>query len=105
MTGLKNIGKNFSARPINSQLTIVAVIAGLIYLLVFTLPFLLPRYYSTTPPVDYTKLTGYSPIGFIAYIVGIGVLFWLYIWAINLTRPNTATPKKPPCTRRPRTES
>ena len=96
MTGLKNIGKNISTRPINSQLKVAAIAAGLIYLLVFTLPFLLPGYYSTTPPVDYTKLTKYSTVGFIVYVVGIAILFWLYVWAINITRPKRATPKQLP---------
>ncbi|HXW00877.1 MAG TPA: glycosyltransferase family 39 protein, partial [Anaerolineae bacterium] len=46
--------------------------------------------YITIPPVDYTKLTGYSVGGFIAYVAGLGALFGLYIGAIWLTMPEEA---------------
>ncbi|MBE7470999.1 MAG: hypothetical protein HS114_17825 [Anaerolineales bacterium] len=78
--------KKFTASP-SAQLALMAGLSGLIYLLVFTLPFPLPRLYSTIPPVDYTKLTNYSISGFIGYVAGLGVLFWLYLWAIQLTIP------------------
>ncbi|NJN98254.1 MAG: hypothetical protein HC875_31275, partial [Anaerolineales bacterium] len=78
----KNITNSRSA-----QLALIAGLSGLIYLSVFTLPFPLPRLYATIPPVDYTKLTNYSVYGFIAYVVGLGVLFWLYMGAVRLTVP------------------
>jgi len=76
--------KNFTASP-SAQLALIASLSGLIYLLVFTLPFPLPWFYTTIPPVDYTKLTNYSISGFVAYVAGLGALFWLYIWAVWLT--------------------
>jgi hypothetical protein len=66
-------------------LAFIAGLSGLIYLLVFTLPFPLTNLYATIPPVDYAKLTGYSWSGFIAYVAGLGTLFGLYIWAVRLT--------------------
>jgi hypothetical protein len=79
-----------SSISLSAQLAFIAGLSGLIYLLVFTLPFPLPRLYTTIPPVDYTKLTGYSVNGFITYIAGLGTLFGLYIWAILLTLPEEA---------------
>ncbi|GIK36483.1 MAG: hypothetical protein BroJett011_03160 [Chloroflexota bacterium] len=70
---------------LSAQLALIAGLSGLIYLLIFTLPFPLSNFYATIPPVDYTKLTSYSWMGFIAYIAGLGVLFGLYIGAIRLT--------------------
>lgn len=78
------ISQKLSA-SLSAQLALIASLSGLIYLLVFTLPFPLPTLYGTIPPVDYTKLTGYSRTGFIAYIAGLGTLFGLYIWAVRLT--------------------
>ncbi len=76
------------------HLIFIAGLSGLIYLLVFTLPFPLSQLYQTIPPVDYAKLTGHSVGGFIAYVVGLGALFGLYIWAIQLTVPGeSAEPK------------
>lgn len=57
--------------------------SGFIYLAVFTLPFLLPQYYATIPPLDYAKLTGYSAAGLWAYFLGISALFGLYLWALR----------------------
>lgn len=79
--------KNFD--PLSARLIFSASLSGLIYLFVFTLPFPLTQLYQTIPPVDYTKLTGYSLAGFIAYVVGLGALFALYMSAIQLTFPNT----------------
>jgi hypothetical protein len=73
---------------LSAQLALIAGLSGLIYLLVFTLPFPLPSLYATIPPVDYAKLTSYSRSGFIAYVAGLGMLFGLYIWAIRLTLPH-----------------
>jgi len=56
--------------------------SGLIYL-VFTLPFLLSRYYAVNPPVDYTKLTHYSALGMIAFIAGIITLFIFYVAGLH----------------------
>lgn len=71
----------------SAHLALLGGVSGLIYALVFTIPFSLPRYYATIPPVDYTKLTHYSPAGLIAYVVGIAMLFWLYLRAVRLTVP------------------
>jgi hypothetical protein len=60
------------------RLKISIVGSGLIYL-AFTLPFLLSRYYTVNPPVDYTKLTRYSAWGLVAFIAGIAALFALYV--------------------------
>jgi len=71
----------------SAHLAVIVGVSGLIYALVFTIPFPLPRYYATIPPVDYSKLTHYSPGGLIAYVAGIVALFWLYLEAIRLTTP------------------
>ncbi|MFN8456033.1 MAG: hypothetical protein U0401_15425 [Anaerolineae bacterium] len=78
--------KNFD--PLSVRLIFIASLSGLIYLFVFTLPFPLTQLYRTIPPVDYAKLTGYSLAGFVAYVLGLGVLFGLYIWAIRLNMPS-----------------
>ena len=70
-----------------AQLTLIVAISGLIYLLAFSLPFLLPIYYNTVPPVDYTKLTGYSASGFISYVSSLTALFGLYIYSLKLLKP------------------
>ncbi|GAB4433532.1 MAG: hypothetical protein Kow0031_15160 [Anaerolineae bacterium] len=67
-----------------AQFALAATISGLIYLLVFTLPYLLPTHYNITPPVDYTKLTGYSRTGFAAYLAGLAGLFACYLWGLKL---------------------
>ena len=67
------------------RLIICAILSGLIYLIVFTVPFPLTKFYNTIPPVDYTKLTNYSQSGFLRYLFGVGTLFGLYIWAIRLS--------------------
>jgi hypothetical protein len=67
-----------------AQFAAAAVISGLIYLLVFTLPYLLPTHYNIIPPVDYTKLTGYSRTGFIAYVAGLAGLFGCYLWGFKV---------------------
>jgi hypothetical protein len=65
-----------------TRLGISAVGSGFVYL-AFTLPFLLSRYYAVNPPVDYTKLTGYSIFGFVAYLIGILILFGLYVTGLH----------------------
>lgn len=64
--------------PAKSRLWFSAILSGLIYV-AFTLPFPLSRYFAVNPPVDYTKLTEYSIFGFVAYMVGILVLFGLSV--------------------------
>ncbi len=49
----------------------------------FTIAFPLTKYYNIVPPLDYTKLTNYSLAGLLAYIFGIGILFWIYIWILR----------------------
>jgi len=70
----------------SAALALIAGASGLIYALVFTWPFALPRLYATIPPVDYAKLTGHSPGGLAAYVLGIGGLFGLYLIAIQIGR-------------------
>ncbi len=74
-------------KPLSAHLAIIAGVSGLIYGLVFTLRFPLTSFYITIPPVDYTKLTHYSIGGLVAYVVGLGALFWLYLQAIRLSMP------------------
>jgi hypothetical protein len=71
----------------STHLRLSAVVSGIIYLFVFTLPFPLATFYDTIPPVDYTKLTNYSRTGFLAYIFGLGALFGLYFWSVRLLAP------------------
>jgi hypothetical protein len=86
---------NFTSNSLSAQLAFIVSLSGLIYAGVFTLRFPLPRLYTTIPPVDYTKLTNYSIGGLVVYGVGIGVLFWLYLWAFRLTRPGRAGSDSP----------
>jgi hypothetical protein len=74
------------------QLAALAFGSALIYLIVFTGPFPLTRLFNRIPPLDYTKLTNYSLNGLLAYGLGIGLLFWLYIWAIRLVLPEPDRP-------------
>lgn len=85
--------------PLN-PLTLIAGLSGLIYLLIFTLPFPLTRLYAAIPPVDYAKLTRHSPAGFIAYVGGVALLFGLYWWAFRLTAPTTAGGRRSAVSRR-----
>lgn len=71
----------------SNPLLVSAAVSGLIYLFVFTLPYLLPNFYDTVPPVDYAKLTGYSAAGFLAYTFGVIALFGLYYGALQQLRP------------------
>jgi hypothetical protein len=76
---------------------VCAVVSGLIYLFVFTLPFRLSATFDIIPPVDYAKLTNYAASRFLAYIFGVVALFGLYIWAFLQLRP---PPKRPNISRR-----
>ena len=79
-----------------ARLRWIVVASGLIYLVIFTLPFQLTQYYQTSPPVDYTKLTHYSPIGLLTYLLGLGLLFGLFIGAVRLAIYNRlAKPQVP----------
>ncbi|MFC1997487.1 glycosyltransferase family 39 protein [Chloroflexota bacterium] len=75
MNQMKAYWQNTTA---DTRLWIVALGSGLIYL-AFTAPYQLSRYYAVSPPVDYAKLTRYSAVGLIAYLVGIAGLFGLYL--------------------------
>lgn len=83
---------SFLPSSVPSRLLICAVVSGLIYLFVFTLPFWLPANFDTIPPVDYAKLTGYSPSGFLAYVFGTVALFGLAYWAFQQLRPPVQRP-------------
>jgi len=64
--------------PSRIRLWLIAGLSGAIYL-AFTLPFPLRSFYNIIPPVDYAKLTHHSAFGFFAYLLGILILFGLYI--------------------------
>ncbi len=68
---------------------IIAGVSALVYLLIFGLPFPLSQHYSTIPPVDYAKLTDYSIGGVVSYVVGLAILFGLYLWALRLVMPKS----------------
>jgi hypothetical protein len=88
---LNSIGQTIKHTP-SAQLALIAGLSGLVYATIFSLRFPLAKFFNTIPPVDYTKLTHYSPPGLFAYVVGIGMLFWLYIWAVRLAVPTGAQP-------------
>jgi len=67
-----------------------ALLSEGMYLTVFTRPFPLARWYATIPPVDYAKLTGHSVWWTAAFVLGIVVLFGLYLWAMALPLPPLA---------------
>jgi len=60
------------------RLLLLLGLSELIYLAVFSAPFSLSRLFATIPPVDYTKLTGYSLHGLVAFVAGLLLLFGLY---------------------------
>jgi hypothetical protein len=76
----------------SSPFLLLTLLSGTVYLFVFTLPFLLPQLYNTIPPVDYTKLTGYSGRGAFTYVLGITTLFGLYLWILRRTTPGQQQP-------------
>ena len=80
MNSIRAYWKNTNAE---ARLWVIALGSGLVYL-AFTLPFPLNRYYAVNPPVDYAKLTQHSALGFTAYLVGIIVLFMLYLVGLGL---------------------
>ncbi len=69
-------------RTNKSRLVVGIFLSGAIYV-AFSYTFPLTKYYNVIPPLDYTKLTDYSLLGFFAYIFGISILFGIYIWAIK----------------------
>ena len=73
-----------------------ALASAAIYLLVFSLPFPLSQHYNTIPPVDYAKLTQHSVSGFLAYVIGLLLLFGLYVWVLRLTWPGKSTNAQKP---------
>jgi hypothetical protein len=83
-------------RPRPTLTTFIALtgLTQLVYLIVFTLPFPLTRLFATIPPVDYAKLTGYSIVGVVAFVLGLLILFGIYIWLLKWpstpTLPDTA---------------
>jgi alpha-1,6-mannosyltransferase len=75
------------SQPSRPTLLLIAGLSAVVYLLIFGLPFPLSQYYNTIPPVDYSKLTHYSVGGVAAYVVGLALLFGLYLWALRLVMP------------------
>ncbi len=69
------------------KLILIAGLSAVVYLSIFSLPYPLSRHYNQIPPVDYAKLSNYSVGGFIAYLVGLALLFGLYLWALRLFIP------------------
>jgi len=63
---------------------LIAGLSAVIYLAIFSLPYPLSQHYNNIPPVDYAKLSGYSALGFISYLVGLALAFGLYLWALRL---------------------
>jgi hypothetical protein len=61
----------------------ISIVGSVLIYLAFTFPFLLSRYYAVNPPVDYTKLTRYSAWGLAAFIIGILMLFVLYVISLR----------------------
>ena len=64
----------------------LACFSGLIYALVFALPFPLWKYYRQVPPVDYAKFTRHNPWAALLFVLGLLTLFYLYAWAISLAK-------------------
>ncbi len=79
---IQTVITKIKASHITAQLILGIFISGGIYG-AFTVAFPLAKYYNTVPPLDYTKLTNYSFAGLLAYIFGIGILFWIYIWILR----------------------
>jgi hypothetical protein len=73
--------------PARRNFILIAGLSAIIYLLVFSLPFPLSQHYNTIPPVDYAKLTNYSVGGVVSYLLGLALLFGLYLWALRLVMP------------------
>jgi hypothetical protein len=70
------------SRSGQNRWSVFLVLSGLIYL-GWTLVFPLHTYYRVIPPIDYTKRTNYSGVGFVAYLIAALVLFALYIGALR----------------------
>jgi hypothetical protein len=69
---------------LRQKFSVIAGSSALIYLLIFSLPYPLSQHYNKIPPVDYAKLSNYSALGFISYLVGLALAFGLYLWALRL---------------------
>lgn len=85
MNFLSKITSLWNKQSQKTRLWLCLISSGLIYL-AFTLAFPLRRFYAVIPPVDYAKLTHHSAFGFIAYIIGIGVLFTVYRLLLKLLK-------------------
>jgi hypothetical protein len=68
---------------------LIVGLSAVLYLFVFSLPYPLSQHYNKIPPVDYAKLSNYSVVGFISYLVGLAILFILYLWALRLIVPKS----------------
>lgn len=71
-----------ASSSIKTRLAVFWCLSSLIYLS-STLFFPLHTFYLVIPPIDYTKRTGYSGIGFIAYVISLLVLFILFVAALR----------------------
>ena len=70
--------------PLRRKLLLIAGLSAALYLLLFSLPYPLSQHYNKIPPVDYAKLSAYSVMGFVSYLVGLALAFGLYLWALRL---------------------
>ncbi len=68
---------------------LIGGLSAAVYLLIFSLPYPLSQHYNQIPPVDYAKLSNYSALGFISYLVGLAIVFVLYLWALRLIMPKS----------------
>jgi len=80
---IRRVKAKLNSYSFNARLIAGIILSGGIYA-AFTAAFPLTKYYNIVPPLDYTKLTNYSLAGFLAYVLGIGVLFGVYIWSLRL---------------------
>ncbi len=74
---------------------LIAGLSAAVYLLIFSLPYPLSQNYNQIPPVDYAKLSQYSLVGFVAYLVGLALAFGLYLWALRLIAPRGGEAAQP----------
>ena len=88
------IGDSLS-RSRTTQVGSFLSLSGLIYL-GLTLFFPLHTYYRVIPPIDYTKRTNYSGVGFAVYLAATLVLFAVYLGALRAVAKSKqgATPFK-----------
>jgi 4-amino-4-deoxy-L-arabinose transferase-like glycosyltransferase len=74
--------------PLRRKFVLIASLSAMVYLLIFSLPYPLSQHYNKIPPVDYAKLSEYSVMGFVSYLVGLALAFALYLWALRLIMRN-----------------